>query len=66
MERIAHLDNEVSQLKEENMNLIQIREQLKEERKKLKLQIASHVDNGCIIDGDESMWEVGKVDSTCK
>ena len=42
------------------------KKKLKEERKKLKLQIASHVDNGCIIDGDESMWEVGKVDSTCK
>ena len=65
MERIAQLDNEVTQLKEENINLVQMKEKLKEEARQLKVKLVMHVDNGCDIAGVAGVWEVGRPDSTC-
>ena len=47
MERISQLDSEVSQLKEENMNLVQVKEMLKEEARKLKVKLKFHAESGC-------------------
>ena len=65
MERIAQLDSEVTQLKEENINLVQMKEKLKEEARQLKVKLVMHVDNGCDIAGVAGVWEVGRPDSTC-
>ena len=65
MERIAQLDSEVSQLKEENMSLVVVKEKLKEEARQLKVKLVMHADSGCDIVGVAGAWEVGRPDSTC-
>ena len=49
LERIAQLDSEVTQLKEENMSLSQMKEELLREAKMLKNKLQHHVNCGCII-----------------
>ena len=49
LERIAQLDSEVNQLKEENFNLSQVKEELQREAKLLRSRLQQHVDSGCVI-----------------
>ena len=65
MERISQLDSEVSQLKEENMNLVQVKEMLKVEARKLKVKLKMHAESGCGVVGKDGAWDVRRPDSTC-
>ena len=65
MERISQLDREVSQLKEENMNLVQVKEMLKKEARKLKVKLKMHAESGCGVVGQDGAWDVRRPDSTC-
>ena len=65
MERISQLDSEVSQLKEENMNLVQVKEMLKEEARKLKVKLKLHAESGCGAVGEAGAWDGRRPDSTC-
>ena len=47
LERIAQLDSEVAQLKEEQEGLARLREQLRREAGELRKQIQVHRDTGC-------------------
>ena len=49
LEKIAQLDSEVSQLKEENLTLKQVREKLREEAQELRRRLRLHVDGGCVV-----------------
>ena len=49
LEKIAQLDSEVSQLKEENLTLKQVREKLREEAEELRRKLRLHVDGGCVV-----------------
>ena len=49
LEKIAQLDSEVSQLKEENLTLKQVREKLREEAEELRRRLRLHVDGGCVV-----------------
>ena len=49
LERIAQLDSEVTQLKEENMSLSQMKEELLREAKMLKNKLQHHVNCGCLL-----------------
>ena len=49
LEKIAQLDSEVSQLKEEHVTLKQIREKLREEAQELRRKLREHLDGGCVI-----------------
>ena len=48
LERIAQLDSEVAQLKEEQEGLARLREQLRQEAGELRRQIQVHRDTGCL------------------
>eukprot|EP00092_Neocalanus_flemingeri_P003984 GFUD01004288.1.p1 GENE.GFUD01004288.1~~GFUD01004288.1.p1 ORF type:complete len:195 (+),score=77.19 GFUD01004288.1:50-634(+) len=57
MERISQLDMEVSKLKEENSELVQVRQKLEKDAKELKDRLKKHLDCGCVIAGDsEGAW----------
>ena len=47
LERIAQLDSEVAQLKEEQAGLEVVREELRREAAELRSQIQRHRDTGC-------------------
>ena len=64
MERIAQLDSEVNQLKQENSLLLRAKEKMTEEAKDLKVQISKHFDSGCIIQGVTRDWNSKIPDST--
>merc|ERR1712183_348827 len=49
LEKIAQLDSEVSQLKEENLTLKKVREKLREEAQELRRRLRLHVDGGCVV-----------------
>ena len=49
LEKIAQLDSEVSQLKEEHVTLKQIREKLREEALELRRKLREHLAGGCVI-----------------
>ena len=65
IERIAQLDSEVSQLKEQNVSLVQVKEQLKKEAELLKAKLKTHTDSGCEVCVETEAWEGKKPDSTC-
>ena len=56
LERISQLDVEVSKLKEENSELVQVREKLEKEARELRDKLKKHVDCGCRIEIDSGAW----------
>lgn len=49
IERIAQLDNEVAQLKEENQHLTQVKEDMQQEAIILRRKLQEHIDGGCVV-----------------
>ena len=56
LERIAQLDSEVTQLKEENFSLSQVKDELQREAKMLRSKLQQHVDSGCVILTNNVSW----------
>jgi len=54
LEKIAQLDSEVNQLKEEHVTLKQIKEKLKEEALELRKKLRQHIEGGCVIQQAET------------